>query len=109
MSSKWDWCEAIKCEYYSKSPRVPRLSPGKKRSKCTNEYGLEPIDCSQGPREERKEERMQEIKYKDGSETKEIFDSFEDALEDARKKGAKKSIKKLTITMMIPSKKRRRG
>lgn len=51
---------------------------------------------------------MQEITYEDGSKTKEIFDSFEDALEDAKKKGAKKPIKKLMITMVTPSKRRRR-
>jgi hypothetical protein len=40
---KWMWCKAIKCDFFSESG-------------CTNEYGLEPFDCSQEPTE--KEAKM---------------------------------------------------
>ena len=51
---------------------------------------------------------MQEIEYEDGTKTKEAFNSFFEALEDAEEKAKKKTIKQLKITMIIPSKKRKR-
>ena len=50
---------------------------------------------------------MQEIKYQDGTKSKEKFKSFDEAIEDAKEKAKKKPIKELKITLMIPSKKRR--
>ena len=50
---------------------------------------------------------MQEIKYEDGAETKELFNSFEEALDNTKQKAKKKPIKKLTITAVIPGKKRK--
>lgn len=41
---------------------------------------------------------MQEIKYEDGEETKELFKTFAEAIEDAKLKELMKPIKKLTIT-----------
>jgi len=52
---------------------------------------------------------MQEIKYEDGTETKELFNSFEDALEDAKQKNKKNPIKKLEINLTIPSKRKSKG
>jgi len=52
---------------------------------------------------------MQEIKYQDGSKSKELFNSFDEAIEDAKKKAQKEPIKELKITLMIPGKKKRRG
>jgi len=50
---------------------------------------------------------MQEIEYKDGEKTKKVFNSLNEAIDDAKEKAGKKPIKKLTITAMIPSRKRR--
>ena len=52
---------------------------------------------------------MQEIKYQDGTKTKELFNSFEEAVEDAKEKAKKKPIKALKITLRIPGKKKRRS
>jgi len=51
---------------------------------------------------------MQEIEYEDGTKTKKLFKDFADAIADAEEKAKKKPIRKLTITRVIPSKKRKR-
>jgi len=50
---------------------------------------------------------MQEIIYQDGTKTNEELKSLGDSLEDAKKKAKKKKIKKVTVTMIIPSRKRK--
>ena len=45
---------------------------------------------------------MQEIKYEDGTKSKEFFKSMFDALEDTKKKAVLKPIAKVTITMVKP-------
>ena len=49
---------------------------------------------------------MQEIKYEDGTKEREFFDTFEKAIKNAKEKNKKKNIKKLTITRVIPNKKK---
>lgn len=48
---------------------------------------------------------MQEIHYKDGTKTKEFFDSMFDALDDAKEKAKfGKTVKKVIVTRVIPKK-----
>jgi len=51
---------------------------------------------------------MQEIEYEDGEKTKEKFNSMLEAIRDAERKAQTNTIKSLKITMVIPSKKRKR-
>lgn len=49
---------------------------------------------------------MQEIQYEDGTKSKEFFKSLFEALEDAKEKDKKKSIRKVTVTKIIPKKRK---
>lgn len=49
---------------------------------------------------------MQEIHYEDGEKTRKLFDSFFEAIDDAKEKALEKPIKKITVTKVIPKKKR---
>jgi len=53
--------------------------------------------------------KMQEIHYEDGKKIKKYFDSFFDAIDDAKEKAIEKKVKKITITRVIPKKKKRKG
>lgn len=50
---------------------------------------------------------MQEIEFEDGTKTKKYFKDFFDALDDAKKRDVEKPIKKVTVTKVIPNKKKR--
>jgi len=49
---------------------------------------------------------MQEIEYEDGTKTKKFFDSFCSALDDSKVKALNKGINKVTITRVIPKKRK---
>lgn len=49
---------------------------------------------------------MQEIEYEDGEKTKKRFESFAEALDDTKRKALQKPIEKVTITKVIPKKRR---
>lgn len=50
---------------------------------------------------------MQEITYEDGTKTKKKFNSILEALKDAEEKSESKPIRKLTITRIIPKKRKK--
>jgi hypothetical protein len=49
---------------------------------------------------------MQEILYEDGTKTKKLFDSFLEAIDNAKEMELKKPIKKVTITKVVPKKRK---